>query len=57
MRTVVSNFQNTATCRVAVLAITAAGVAITLTAASTVYFAEMYGLSHLSLCLLSNAVT
>ena len=35
-------FQNSASCRVAVLAITAAGVALTLTAAATIYFAEVY---------------
>ena len=45
----VASFQNTASCRVAVLAITAAGVAITLTAASTVFFAEMYEWSDLHL--------
>jgi SWI/SNF-related matrix-associated actin-dependent regulator 1 of chromatin subfamily A len=38
----VLNFQSSSTCRVALLAITAAGVAITLTAASTVFFAEMF---------------
>ena len=38
----VQRFQHSASCRVAILAITAAGMAITLTAASTVYFAEMY---------------
>jgi SNF2-related domain/Helicase conserved C-terminal domain len=38
----VTHFQESAKCRVALLSITAAGVAITLTAASTVYFAEMY---------------
>ena len=37
-----SYFQTSGECRVAVLAITAAGIAITLTAASTVYFAETY---------------
>ena len=36
------HFQTVSTCRVAVLAITAAGVALTLTAASTVFFAELY---------------
>ena len=35
-------FQKDPTLRVAVLAITAAGVALTLTAAATVYFAEMF---------------
>ncbi len=35
-------FQNSTSCRVAVLAITAAGVALTLTAASTIFFAEIY---------------
>ena len=35
-------FQQTAECRVALLAITTAGVALTLTAAATVYFAELY---------------
>lgn len=38
----VTRFQNNPKCRVAVLAITAAGVAVTLTAASTVFFAEMF---------------
>jgi hypothetical protein len=38
----VQQFQNTAQCRVGVLAITAAGIALTLTAASTVYFAELF---------------
>jgi SWI/SNF-related matrix-associated actin-dependent regulator 1 of chromatin subfamily A len=38
----VAHFQKAPTCRVALLAITAAGVAITLTAASTVFFAELY---------------
>ena len=38
----VEHFQTSATCRVAVLAITAAGVAITLTAAANVFFAEMF---------------
>jgi SNF2 family DNA or RNA helicase len=38
----VTQFQNTPAVRVAVLAITAAGVAITLTAAATVFFAEMF---------------
>eukprot|EP01038_Epipyxis_sp_PR26KG_P008999 gene8999-12140_t len=35
-------FQKTGDCRVALLAITAAGIALTLTAASTVYFAELF---------------
>jgi SWI/SNF-related matrix-associated actin-dependent regulator 1 of chromatin subfamily A len=35
-------FQTSSQCRVAVLAITAAGIALTLTAASTVYFAELF---------------
>jgi SWI/SNF-related matrix-associated actin-dependent regulator 1 of chromatin subfamily A len=35
-------FQSTPSCRVALLAITAAGISITLTAASTVFFAEMF---------------
>jgi SWI/SNF-related matrix-associated actin-dependent regulator 1 of chromatin subfamily A len=35
-------FQTEPKCRVALLAITAAGIAITLTAASTVFFAEMF---------------
>ena len=35
-------FQTSATCRVAILSITAAGIAITLTAAATVYFAEIF---------------
>eukprot|EP00601_Ochromonadales_sp_CCMP2298_P012450 CAMPEP_0173268678 /NCGR_PEP_ID=MMETSP1142-20121109/30453_1 /TAXON_ID=483371 /ORGANISM="non described non described, Strain CCMP2298" /LENGTH=127 /DNA_ID=CAMNT_0014204933 /DNA_START=240 /DNA_END=623 /DNA_ORIENTATION=+ len=35
-------FQNAPRCRVAVLAITAAGIALTLTAAATVHFAELY---------------
>ncbi len=35
-------FQTTPSCRVALLAITAAGISITLTAAATVYFAEMF---------------
>jgi hypothetical protein len=35
-------FQSVSKCRVALLAITAAGISITLTAASTVYFAEMF---------------
>ena len=38
----VEKFQQSSTCRVAVLAITSAGVAITLTAASTVFFAELF---------------
>ncbi len=38
----VNQFQNQPAVRVAVLAITAAGVAITLTAAATVFFAEMF---------------
>lgn len=35
-------FQTNAQCRVALLAITAAGIALTLTAASTVFFAELF---------------
>ena len=35
-------FQNDASYRIAVLGITAAGVAVTLTAASTVWFAELF---------------
>ena len=38
----IEKFQNKSTCRVALLSITSAGVAITLTAASTVYFAELF---------------
>jgi SWI/SNF-related matrix-associated actin-dependent regulator 1 of chromatin subfamily A len=38
----VQHFQGSSQCRVAILAITAAGIALTLTAASTVYFAELY---------------
>jgi hypothetical protein len=38
----VTQFQTSGSCRVALLAITAAGVALTLTAASTVYFAELF---------------
>ena len=38
----VNRFQESPLCRVAVLAITAAGVAITLTSASTVFFAELF---------------
>ena len=38
----VNKFQESPSCRVAVLAITAAGVAITLTSASTVFFAELF---------------
>lgn len=38
----IEKFQNKGECRVALLSITSAGVAITLTAASTVYFAELF---------------
>jgi len=38
----VQTFQNNSKCRVALLSITAAGIALTLTAAATVYFAELY---------------
>ena len=38
----VNSFQNNPSCRVAVLAITAAGVAISLTAAATVFFVELF---------------
>jgi SWI/SNF-related matrix-associated actin-dependent regulator 1 of chromatin subfamily A len=38
----VNYFQDTPSCRVAVLAITAAGVAISLTSASTVFFVELF---------------
>lgn len=38
----VAEFQQVASCSVAVLAITAAGIAITLTAANHVFFAEMF---------------
>jgi SWI/SNF-related matrix-associated actin-dependent regulator of chromatin subfamily A-like protein 1 len=38
----VQTFQNSSTCRVGILSITAAGVALTLTAAATVYFAEIF---------------
>ena len=38
----VQHFQSSSHCRVAILAITAAGIALTLTAASTVYFAELF---------------
>jgi hypothetical protein len=38
----VAEFQQVASCTVAVLAITAAGIAITLTAANHVFFAEMF---------------
>ena len=38
----VEHFQTSSNCRVAILAITAAGIALTLTAASTIYFAEMF---------------
>lgn len=38
----VQHFQASTQCRVALLAITAAGIALTLTAAATVYFAELF---------------
>jgi len=38
----VQHFQSGSHCRVALLAITAAGIALTLTAASTVFFAELF---------------
>lgn len=38
----VERFQTSTECRVAVLSISAAGIALTFTAASTVYFAELY---------------
>lgn len=38
----INNFQNDPTIRVALLGITAAGVAVTLTASSTVWFAELF---------------
>ena len=38
----VQEFQTSGSCRVGVLSITAAGVCLTLTAASTILFAEMY---------------
>ena len=38
----VNHFQTSNTCRVGVLGITAAGIAITLTAAATVFFSEVY---------------
>jgi superfamily II DNA/RNA helicase len=38
----IEKFQTLTSCRVALLSITSAGVAITLTAASTVYFAELF---------------
>ena len=38
----VNSFQNNPSCRVAALAITAAGVAISLTAAATVFFVELF---------------
>lgn len=38
----VQHFQTSSQCRVAILAITAAGIALTLTAAATVYFAELF---------------
>lgn len=38
----VHQFQTQPSCRVALLAITAAGIAITLTAANHVFFAEMF---------------
>jgi SNF2 family DNA or RNA helicase len=38
----VNRFQETPSCRVAVLGITSAGVAISLTAASTVFFVELF---------------
>ena len=38
----INRFQNDPGCRIALLGITAAGVAVTLTAASTVWFAELF---------------
>eukprot|EP00957_Ditylum_brightwellii_P208032 15355580-Ditylum_brightwellii.AAC.1 len=38
----ISSFQNDPTVRVAVLGITAAGVAVTLTASSNIWFAELF---------------
>lgn len=38
----IKQFQNDASVRIAVLGITAAGVAVTLTASSTVWFAELF---------------
>ena len=38
----VQQFQTSSDMRVAILAITAAGIALTLTAASTVFFAELF---------------
>ena len=40
--TLVSKFQSSPRCRIALLSIATAGIALTLTAASTVFFAELY---------------